>query len=135
MAGGGGGDYSREAINRGTAIIRGNTVYHRTAPLLQLIRELTCERPDMLAWAGPEKAVRPCTRHLFSLAHMQFNFHWAFTKTFSQFSNQTKHKNGSVIAYLLTEWEGQIRKYLAPGHGTRMTLCWVHNSHLSPLSQ
>ena len=24
--GGGGGDYSREAINRGTAIIRGNTV-------------------------------------------------------------------------------------------------------------
>ena len=26
MAGGGGGNYSREAINRGTAIIRGNTV-------------------------------------------------------------------------------------------------------------
>ena len=28
MARGGGGNYSREAINRGTAIIRGNTVTH-----------------------------------------------------------------------------------------------------------
>ena len=29
IKGGGGGDYSREAINRGTAIIRGNTVVTR----------------------------------------------------------------------------------------------------------
>ena len=30
--GGVGGDYSREAINRGTAIIRGNTVYYIKCP-------------------------------------------------------------------------------------------------------
>ena len=33
--GGGGGDYSREAINRGTAIIRGNTVFGLNLLVLQ----------------------------------------------------------------------------------------------------
>ena len=30
--GGVGGDYSREAINRGTAIVQGNTVYYIKSP-------------------------------------------------------------------------------------------------------
>ena len=35
-----GGDYSREAINRGTAIIRGNTVF----PL----KNLRCQNPKLV---------------------------------------------------------------------------------------
>ena len=38
--GGGGGDYSREVINRVTAIIRGNTVYFEVAFSLALTSSL-----------------------------------------------------------------------------------------------
>ena len=50
-------------------IVYSDLLYHRVAPLTQFygksIGDLTCAGPVGLTQAGPEKAVRPRTRHLF----------------------------------------------------------------------
>ena len=42
--GGGGGDYSREAINRGTAILQGNTVVSSLIYISSVICKVQCLR-------------------------------------------------------------------------------------------